>query len=472
MKLFPFNAIEKCYNAKVDAAGLGVFRIAYGGVLFSQVLFLLQFRYLIFMDPVRPDVLIYCWLIATFGVLIGFQTRICTVLNYVLSVIIVLKLGTYSYDFDKIMISMNFLMMFIPVGKAFSVDRLLKHGRGSENSTSILSYYIPVLICLGFPYLDSGCHKILSDNWTTGIGIWAPMAKTHLTRQIGLDYSFFVDNKFLVYFSNYLIVMFELCFVFLFWFREIRMILLLIGIGMHVGIFLIFPIPLFAIGCVVFYILLLPPNFFRRNKSVPIVHSDEIAPSPLLKQSRIKMLCIGMLLIFFSIIQVEYLINYFRGKEYMLIPKYESTKFTNQKTSKVLAGGENLNDKFLLWCTRILGIGNHKVFVDHHVNNSRTILAIVYKIDATEEWLPIITPEGHPGRYLQDRVWSRWTGYVMGPNFRIRNRLAETANLIEFWCLIKVRLRSLIHLSCCCRERILFLLVFTMNLVRLKNEYK
>lgn len=54
--------------------------------------------------------------------------------------------------------------------------------------------------------------------------------------------------------------------------------------------------------------------------------------------------------------------------------------------------------------------------------------------DGREQWLPLITPRGHPDHYLRDRIWSRWTSYVMGANLTTETRFKEIANMIDFWC--------------------------------------
>lgn len=56
------------------------------------------------------------------------------------------------------------------------------------------------------------------------------------------------------------------------------------------------------------------------------------------------------------------------------------------------------------------GITPHPVFMDTHFNNYSRITAIVrVKDDGSEDWLPIITKEGRPGRYLCGFTWVNWT---------------------------------------------------------------
>lgn len=433
--MFPFNHVERYYNQKVDTFGLGVFRIVYAGILFLQALLLVHFRPLIFGDVFWPDLFLKSWLVVTVLLIIGFQTRLCAVLNYTLSVIIVANIKTYTYDFDKIMISMNFLMMFIPIHKSLSMDRRRGQGRGWSEQTSVLSYLVPVFIGLGLPYLDSVCHKIVSTNWMSGVGIWAPMVKTQMTWLPWMDYPIFLNNKFLVFKMNYLVLVFEMCFIFLFWFKKARVILAVLGVAMHLGILLAFPIPLFALGCASIYLLLLPPGFFRRLQPGSAEKENQSGRDPASGYDRRNVTWICIYLVICSGIQANYMINYALGKQYAMNPSKNGPDESHGENADKNRKAGNLNDRFLVWSTKILGIGSHRVFLDHHVNNNRFIWAVVYqKKDGSEVWLPVITPEGHPGQYLRDRIWSRWTAYVMGSNITLETRLKETANMIEFWC--------------------------------------
>ncbi|MBZ0167396.1 MAG: hypothetical protein K8I00_11375, partial [Candidatus Omnitrophica bacterium] len=225
MTFFPYRLVEKAYYDKVDATGLGIFRIVYGGLLLGQALLLGFYRHLIFGDEVLvPKLLSYAWILICLFLIAGFQTRLIAIFNYLLSVYIVLALKTYTYDFDKIMIAMNFLLIFIPVSRVLSVDAVMcqrrEPGQASSRLTSRLSYIVPVFVCLGLPYFDSVYHKFQSYNWMSGLGIWMPLSLTQMTWLPWLNYSLFLDNEFLAKQMTYLVLIFEFLFIFTFYFRK------------------------------------------------------------------------------------------------------------------------------------------------------------------------------------------------------------------------------------------------------------
>jgi predicted DCC family thiol-disulfide oxidoreductase YuxK len=81
------------------------------------------------------------------------------------------------------------------------------------------------------------------------------------------DTSVLLNQELLMKFLGYLVLVFEGLFIFLFWFRSLRVPLMLIGILFHIGILIIYPIPWFALTLIAVYLLMLPETFwFRLSK--------------------------------------------------------------------------------------------------------------------------------------------------------------------------------------------------------------
>lgn len=438
--MFPVNLIQKSYYRNVDAAGLAVFRIVYGITLFLQICFISYFQKLIFVahTPYAQAGLVF-WLGICFLLIIGYKTRLAAVFNYLFTVLILNSLygeNNYVYDYDKIMIAVNFLLMFLPVSRVWSVDNLLirrksEKGPCPDGKVSVLYYYLPLFSCLGIPYIDSVYHKFLSVNWLSGVGIWVPMSMPQMTWPPFWDFSLILNNRFLSNLMNYLTMLFELVFIFTFWFRKMRPILFVVGVGFHVGILFIYPIPLFALGCSSLYILLLPPEWWRKlkrpNESPGVLEFNAINGTDrgfkLFKAPA--QICFITLFFFLTIsLQLGYFFDYvfdytYGGKPYLIQYKHNYS----QKQWRVLDYLIEMNQRVLPYSKMLLGIGPHDVMLDNQCENYNLILAIVYKNrEGKEIWLPIIDKDGHPGYYVLDRGWSKWTHYVRWYNIR-RNRL-------------------------------------------------
>jgi predicted DCC family thiol-disulfide oxidoreductase YuxK len=77
------------------------------------------------------------------------------------------------------------------------------------------------------------------------------------------DTSFLLNQKWLMLFLGYLVLVFETVFIFLFWFKRFRVPFFILGIFFHVGILIAYPIPWFALTVIAVYLLLVPVNYWR-----------------------------------------------------------------------------------------------------------------------------------------------------------------------------------------------------------------
>jgi predicted DCC family thiol-disulfide oxidoreductase YuxK len=124
-----------------------------------------------------------------------------------------------------------------------------------------MSYFIPVLVGIAFVYFDSTLHKLASPTWLKGLGMWAPASLPYV---VHLDTSWLLNIKWLAILLGYVSMVFEFLFLFLFPFRKYRIILTIIGAGLHLGILVQFPIPFFALGFGSLYLLMVPVGFWKR----------------------------------------------------------------------------------------------------------------------------------------------------------------------------------------------------------------
>lgn len=280
--MFITKGIRDAYNRQIDGSGLAIFRVAYSLILLGEIIQLFYFRHLVYdkvpyievgaFDPTIPMIM---WMMCVFLIIIGAFTRIAAVINYVFSLVLIGTITTYEYHMFYAYMGINFLLIFLPVSTCCSVDRLrlkLKYSNtrfeyNPPNSVSALSYYFPIMLGIGFVYFDSIFFKLTSHLWMHGLGMWKPASLPMITH---FNTSLIMNQKLLVQFLGYLTLAFELIFLFFFWFKRFRPVLLLIGIGLHIGILVEFPLPWFALGVTSIYLLMVPLKwwgFFRIKRS-------------------------------------------------------------------------------------------------------------------------------------------------------------------------------------------------------------
>ena len=269
--------INRLYDKKIDASGLSVFRVFYGIVLMCEVAQMFYFRHLIFdkipyleVSEIDYSIPFIIWMVAIVFLIFGFFTKTAAIINYIFSLIFLSTINTYEYHMFYVYLAVNFLLMFVSVSKVGSLDSLrlkLKYSNtrvtySPPKLTSVLNYYAIILLGIVFLYFDSIFQKMATNIWLSGLGMWLPISMPQTTL---LSSETIVQNsKFLSLFLGYLALIFELFFIFLFFRKRWRLPLLIVGLGLHMGILIVFPIPWFALGFSSLYLLMVPVSFWKK----------------------------------------------------------------------------------------------------------------------------------------------------------------------------------------------------------------
>ncbi|MDD4905501.1 MAG: DCC1-like thiol-disulfide oxidoreductase family protein [Methylobacter tundripaludum] len=268
------SKILELHSKQAPAAGIGLFRIFYGLITLQEIIFLLYFNHLIF-DPIPyidvefpmiPFFLCLWGVIAAF-IVVGYRYQFAMTCNYIIWIIFVNFTSMqrdFDGGFDLFMIGAGFFLLFMPGDRAFSIDNLryklstpfTHYSAYPKPTVSTLTYTLPVAICLGFLYFDSAIHKMFAEHWRNGLGTWLPATQPYYVSAI--DMSSLLNNTLLQNILGYTILIFQFTFIFFFTQRRLRIIYLLVGLGLHLGITLSFNIYPFGLGMLSFYTLLVP----------------------------------------------------------------------------------------------------------------------------------------------------------------------------------------------------------------------
>ncbi len=284
------DKLTNFFTKKISAKGLAIFRIGYTLNFLLEILKIFNYRQLYFdklpyLNPHFPDtkLLFLFWIVVLFFIIIGFYTRVAAIVNYLFTLILISSIENYAYHMFYVYIGINFILMFLPISKSLSVDIWLKKLKYLDkgiiyipSKVSKLNYLLPVFIGLGLVYFDSViAYKIKSPMWLGGLGFWLPSSLAHVTIT---DFQWILNQELIIKFLSYLTMCFEFMFIFLFWNKKYRLSLLIIGVGLHFGIYIEYPIPYFGLGCIAIYILMVPVSFWGTiwDKIVLRKHSFKI----------------------------------------------------------------------------------------------------------------------------------------------------------------------------------------------------
>ncbi len=273
------SKINALYHKNAPATGVGLFRMLFGLVTLQEVLFLIFFNHLIF-DPIPfldvefPMISFFLWLwaLVAFALVIGYRCQQASIANYLFWLVFVNftpMQRDFDGGFDLFMIGANFFLIFMPLDKAFAIDNLRKklatpfahYSTYAKPQVTVLAYYLPVIICLGFLYFDSLIHKMFAQHWRNGLGGWLPSSMPYYMS--ALDMSWLLNNQMLQKLIGYTILVFQFSFLALFHYRQLRPLYFLVGIGLHLGITLSFNIYPFGMGMLIFYSLMMPFAWYR-----------------------------------------------------------------------------------------------------------------------------------------------------------------------------------------------------------------
>lgn len=271
-----YQNFSRLYDKQIDAKGLALFRIAFSLVLLADVIQLYYFRHLIFdktpyfvQSEIEMWPILLFWMGALIFIIFGLFTKTATIINYILTVGVIGTISTFEYHMFYPYLIVSFLFMFLPLSKTFSLDRLILKLKYSNTrikynppqTVSVLAYYIPLLMGIGFVYFDSVFFKYSSELWLEGLGVWLPAS---VPQSVFANLSFLLNLKYLNIFLSWLTLFFETAFIFIFWRKSWRIPVFIIGVGLHLGILIFFPIPFFALGVIAIYILMIPVGFWKR----------------------------------------------------------------------------------------------------------------------------------------------------------------------------------------------------------------
>ena len=268
--------LRKSYDKKIDGTGLAVFRMTYSIVLLCEIAQMFYFKELIFdkipfidRAEINFAIPIAIWFLSVLMILFGFFTRFATIINYLLSLILIASIGSYEYHVFYAYMGINFLIIFIPISQCLSLDRLLLKLKYSNTTfqyhptkkTSQLYYFIPLYVAVGLVYFDSIFIKLTAYSWLNGLGVWLPSSFPMMAQ---FNLSILLNCKLFVFFLSYLTLLLEFSFVFIFFRKKARLPVFIIGTFLHIGILITFPIPWFALTLMSLYLLMVPVSFWKK----------------------------------------------------------------------------------------------------------------------------------------------------------------------------------------------------------------
>ncbi len=194
---------------------------------------------------------------------VGFMTRFSSVALYLCLSSLHERNHYILSSADTVMRVTGFFLMFAPAGAALSVDRLIRIWRGTEgvavpNHSPWAQRMIQIQISV--VYLVACWWKTLGKTWMDGTAVYYVLRLTEF-RRFPLPA---LENPFVIRFLTWSTVAIEFAAGVLVWFRDLRYLVLLAALGLHLGIEYSMNIPLFQWMMMITYVTFIYPEDLTR----------------------------------------------------------------------------------------------------------------------------------------------------------------------------------------------------------------
>ncbi len=174
---------------------------------------------------------------------IGFYPRVSAAVATFLHISFMHRNMGIVYGLDMIAV---FFLFYLSFAKTEAAPR--KGETWSGLLTSVSLRLIQIQICIIYAY--SGWEKLKGVTWWKGEAIWTVFANAQIARW---QMNWVAHFPIIISIATYATLIFEIYFPALIWSRKLRIWVLLVGVGLHLGIGIVVFIPFFAALMVVSY---------------------------------------------------------------------------------------------------------------------------------------------------------------------------------------------------------------------------
>lgn len=276
----------------VDARPLGLFRIAFAALMLKEAIYhifvaevwysdagMLPTRLLPRLAPNTPTLMsampdtwmailfFILWTMVALLLLVGWQTRLMSVLNFILLVSVINRNPLVATGADSVMQAFAFWSIFLPLGRCYSLDA---RRRGEQGKSLVYAFPVRMFqIQIALIYIFTTIFKLQGQTWSNGDALYMAMqVRMHtfpLAEWLLANASISVLRTL-----TYIALLIEGGFAILAFapiFQPyLRAVALVAGVLLHIGIGLVMNVPNFPLVMIIGYLMLIDPRWLDRLK--------------------------------------------------------------------------------------------------------------------------------------------------------------------------------------------------------------
>ncbi|WP_425615953.1 HTTM domain-containing protein [Anatilimnocola sp. NA78] len=209
--------------------------------------------YLYYVDsPFLLGVLNLAAVVVMFMLMIGFYTRVVSVLAFIITLSYCHRLTGSLFGLDQVNAMFATYLMIGPSGAVYSVDRWLAERRGTatpvvpSTMTNIAIRLLQLHMCV--IYLYGGIGKARGELWWDGSACWYAIANLEYQSH---DLTWLVRYPWFIALLTHITLFWEVFYCFLVWPKLTRPICLTLAVGVHLGIALFLGMPTFGLAMII-----------------------------------------------------------------------------------------------------------------------------------------------------------------------------------------------------------------------------
>jgi hypothetical protein len=391
------------------------------------------------------------WRVAIACLALGLFTRPAALVNYAMTLATLATFDRFEYHVDYVFTTLNLLLLATPVSARLSLDRAMADLRRARAglaplpraAVSELHASLLVVFGVGVVYFDSVFYKLVSPMWRGGLGMWLPASLPHVAWN---DLGPLLDCEWLVKGLGWLTLAFEALFLALVGWRALRPWLLAVGLALHLGIALVFPIPWFGLAVAALYLLLVPAAWYeaagrwlaraaarsapwraaarRLRDGVETLLAALPADAAASAGGPPRAVLVGLTAFLLASQAVATL-------QAPLVREVAQRAHLGAWLRAVRPAAEAFTDAV---SRPLAGITRHGVFMDRHFRGYEHVIAVA-SVDAQgrETLLPLWDASGSPTRLQTGRLWVYWNWRAVGPRPDPARLADGVRRITAFW---------------------------------------
>ena len=195
--------------------------------------------------------------------MVGFRTRIATVLGFLFAASYVNRGIEASFGLDQVNVMLAMYLMLAPTGDAYSVDAWIRRRQGLPEpgpavSTNIAMRLIQLHMCV--VYFFAGASKLAGSTWWDGYAMWLSVANLEYQ---SLDMTWLSEWPKTVALLTHVSVLWELTYFALVWPKLSRPVVLMLAVALHLGIAMFLGMITFGLAMIFANMAFLSPALVR-----------------------------------------------------------------------------------------------------------------------------------------------------------------------------------------------------------------